>query len=70
MMLQDTDGNRAEIDPWVLAANPLLWAVVDADARASIERGTLCCGEAALRQIQTRVDKETAHAVFKLSGLE
>ncbi|MFF4186317.1 hypothetical protein ACFYZ9_24360 [Streptomyces sp. NPDC001691] len=70
LVLRDADGNRAEIDPRVLVANPPLWAVVDTDAHTSIERGTLCCGETALRQMATRVDGETARAVFKLSGLE
>ncbi|MFE3186771.1 hypothetical protein ACFXKR_38865 [Streptomyces violascens] len=70
LVLRDADGNRAEIDPRVLVSNPPLWAVVDADARTSIEQGTLCCGETALRQIQARVDRETARTVFKVSGIE
>ncbi|MFD7339616.1 hypothetical protein ACFV98_26925 [Streptomyces violascens] len=70
LVLRDADGNRAEIDPRVLVANPPLWAAVDADARTSIERGTLCCGETALRQMAARVDQESARIVFKLSGLE
>ncbi|MFD7016988.1 hypothetical protein [Streptomyces sp. NPDC059161] len=70
LVLRDADGNRAEIDPRVLVANPALWAVVDADARTSIERGTLRCGETALRQMAARVDRESARIVFKLSGLE
>lgn len=70
LVLRDADGNRAEIDPRVLIANPPLWAVVDTDARTSIERGTLRCGETALRQMAARVDRESARIVFKLSGLK
>lgn len=70
LVLRDADGNRAEVDPRVLVANPPLWRLLDRDARTSIVRGTLCCGETALRQISARVDRETARTVFKLSGLQ
>ncbi|MFI6682404.1 hypothetical protein [Streptomyces sp. NPDC050485] len=70
LVLRDIEGNRAELDPNVLVANPPLWHVLDEDARTSAGRGTLRCGETALRQIAARVDKETAHTVFKVSGLE
>ncbi|WP_371650720.1 MULTISPECIES: hypothetical protein [unclassified Streptomyces] len=70
LVLRDAEGNRAEIDPRVLVANPPLWHVLDEDARTSMARGTLCCGETALRQMAARVDGETARHVFKISGLD
>ncbi|MFJ8311660.1 MULTISPECIES: hypothetical protein [unclassified Streptomyces] len=70
LVLRDADGNRAEIDPRVLIANPAMWHVLDTDARTSADRGTLRCGEPALRRIAARLDKETARTVFKLSGLK
>ncbi|WP_438296117.1 hypothetical protein [Streptomyces sp. HUAS TT7] len=70
LVLRDADGNRAELDPKVLVANPPLWHVLDADARTSVDRGLLRCGETALRQMAARIDKETARTVFKVSGIE
>lgn len=70
LILRDADGNRAEVDPRVLKANPALWHVLDTDTRTSVERGLLCCGETALRQLAARVDGETARNVFKVSGLQ
>ncbi|MFC0844786.1 hypothetical protein ACFH04_13860 [Streptomyces noboritoensis] len=69
LVLHDADGNRVEIDPRVLVANPPLWQVLDTDARSSAAHGTLRCGETALRQMAARVDGETARRVFKISGL-
>ncbi|MFI6470851.1 hypothetical protein ACIBL5_11460 [Streptomyces sp. NPDC050516] len=69
LMLRDTEGHRAELDPKVLVANPPLWHVLDRDARTSLDQGVLRCGETALRQVAARVDRETARTVFKLSGL-
>ncbi|MGW1871363.1 hypothetical protein ACWCPS_38305 [Streptomyces mauvecolor] len=69
LVLRDADGNRAEIDPKVFLANPPLWHVLDTDARTSVDRGLLRCGETALRQMATRIDKETARTVFKVSGI-
>lgn len=70
LVLRDADGNRTEIDPKVLVANPPLWRLLDTDARMSVARGTLCCGETALRQMAVRIDGETARRVFKISGLD
>ncbi|MFD9818912.1 hypothetical protein [Streptomyces violascens] len=70
LVLRDAEGNRVELDPKALVANPALWHLLDGDARTSAQRGTLCCGETALRQMAVRVDKETARTVFKLSGME
>ncbi|MFE9572683.1 hypothetical protein ACFYMW_29745 [Streptomyces sp. NPDC006692] len=69
LVLRDADGNRTELDPQVLIANPPLWRVLDADAQTSVARGMLCCGETALRQITARIDGEAARTVFKISGL-
>lgn len=70
MILRDTEGSRVEIDPAVLVRNPAMWRRLDTDTRASIKRGTLLCGATALRQLAGRIDRETAHTVFKVSGLE
>ncbi|MFF4186169.1 hypothetical protein ACFYZ9_23565 [Streptomyces sp. NPDC001691] len=70
LILRDADGNRVELDPKVLVANPPLWHILDGDARTSAQRGILCCGETALQQMAARIDKETARTVFKLSGLK
>ncbi|WP_371654729.1 MULTISPECIES: hypothetical protein [unclassified Streptomyces] len=69
LVLRDAEGGRAEIDPRVLVTNPPLWRLVDAGARTSVARGTLRCGETALRQVSARVDRETARGVFRASGL-
>ncbi|GGY19844.1 MULTISPECIES: hypothetical protein [Streptomyces] len=69
LVLRDTEGNRVEIDPRVLVANPPLWHLVGRDARTSRDRNVLRCGETALRQLAARVDGETARTVCKVSGL-
>ncbi|MCX4695859.1 hypothetical protein [Streptomyces sp. NBC_01408] len=69
MILRDTEGSQAEIDPTVLVRNPAMWRRLDMDTRTSIQRGTLLCGATALRQLAERIDRETAHTVFKVSGL-
>ncbi|MET3983062.1 hypothetical protein [Streptomyces sp. PvR034] len=70
MVLRDTQGGRVEIDPAVLVRNPAMWRRLDTDTRASVQRGTLLCGATALRQLAGRIDRETAHTVFQVSGLE
>ncbi|WP_327691887.1 MULTISPECIES: hypothetical protein [unclassified Streptomyces] len=70
LLLRDAFGRRIEIDPDVLVTNPQLWYRLDEDARKSAAGGTLLCGATALRHISQRVDRETARAVFKVSGLE
>ncbi|MCX4803300.1 hypothetical protein OG594_16855 [Streptomyces sp. NBC_01214] len=69
MVLRDVDGSGVEIDPTVLARNPALWRRLDADTVTSLQRGTLACGVTALHQLAERIDRETAHTVFKVSGL-
>ncbi|MFI1173294.1 hypothetical protein [Streptomyces melanogenes] len=69
LVLRDAEGARAELDPRILVTNPPLWRVLDEDARTSVRRGTLRCGETALRQISARVDREMVRGVFRASGL-
>ncbi|MEU8433236.1 hypothetical protein AB0F18_09995 [Streptomyces sp. NPDC029216] len=69
MVLRDTEGSRVEIDPAVLIRNPAMWHRLDTDVRTSIRRGTLLSGAAALCELSERIDRETAHGVFKVSGL-
>ena len=70
LVLRDAFGARAEIDPRVLIANPPLWHRLDEDARLSARRGSLTCGQTALRRVAQRIDRETALTVFKVSELE
>jgi hypothetical protein len=70
LVLRDAFGDRVEIDPQVLVSNPDLWHRLDADARRSAASGTLACGATALRRVAERIDRETAHSVFRASGLE
>ncbi|MFD0270079.1 hypothetical protein ACFVGY_26480 [Streptomyces sp. NPDC127106] len=69
LVLVDADGRRVEVDPGVLVRNPVLWHRFDADARASVRRGTLQYGATALRRLAARIDRETAEPVFKAAGL-
>lgn len=69
-MLRDTLGNRVEIDPEVLLRNPELWYRLAEGAHVSEAAGTLRSGTAALHRLARRVDRETALAVFRASGLE
>jgi hypothetical protein len=70
LLLRDADGRWVELDPRVLAANPLLWHAVDAGARRSRERGTLRSGAGVLQRLSERIDGAEAQAVFRASGLE
>ncbi|WP_327353303.1 hypothetical protein [Streptomyces sp. NBC_01304] len=70
LVLRDLYGVRVELDPKVLTANPDLWHRLERDARTSTERGLLTCGATALRQLSRRIDSDTAHLLFKVSGLD
>ncbi|MCF1593230.1 hypothetical protein [Streptomyces muensis] len=70
LLLRDALGGRVEIDPEVLVRNPQLWLRLDEGARKAAADGSLLCGVTALRCLGRRVDRETALAVFKASGLE
>ncbi|MFI5830130.1 hypothetical protein ACIA6C_23270 [Streptomyces sp. NPDC051578] len=69
MVLRDTEGSQVEIDPTIMIRNPAMWHRLDTDTRTSIRSGTLLRGVTALRQLAQRIDRETAHTVFKVSGL-
>ncbi|MFB7053495.1 hypothetical protein ACFCXT_10275 [Streptomyces vinaceus] len=70
MVLRDREGGQVEIDPTVMIRNPAMWHRLDTDTRTSVRRGTLLHGTTALRQLAQRIDRETAHTVFKASGLQ
>jgi hypothetical protein len=69
LVLWDTYGHRLELDPRVLAANPLIWHELDTGLRRSIERGTLRQGADVLHRLGHRIDDDTAQAVLRASGL-
>lgn len=69
LILRDTEGGRVEIDPTVLVRNPAMWRCLDKETRTSIRRGSLRYGATALCGLTARIDRETAHMVFKVSGL-
>ncbi|MFB7502528.1 hypothetical protein [Streptomyces broussonetiae] len=69
LVLRDVHGHRLEVDPRVLAANPLLWHEVDTGVRRSLERGTLRHGADVLDRLGRHIDAEAARAVLRASGL-
>ncbi|GGW69070.1 hypothetical protein GCM10010503_52840 [Streptomyces lucensis JCM 4490] len=70
LVLRDAFGARVVIDPVVLVTNPDLWHRFEAGARKAAADGLLLCGQTALRHLSARMDRETALAVFKASGLD
>ncbi|MFJ7067628.1 hypothetical protein [Streptomyces sp. NPDC101115] len=69
LVLCDAEGRRVEIDPRLMVRNPEMWHRLDADARASLDRGTLTCGATAMRELAERIDRETARTIFKVSDV-
>ncbi|MEU0968709.1 hypothetical protein ABZ357_26065 [Streptomyces sp. NPDC005917] len=69
LVLCDTAGNRLELDPNVLHANPLLWHELDTGVRRSLARGTLRRGTEVLAQLRREIDDTNTRAVLKASGL-
>jgi hypothetical protein len=69
LVLRDVHGHRLELDPRILAANPLLWHELDTGVRRSLERGTLHHGADVLERLGHRIDDETVQAVLRESGL-
>lgn len=69
LVLRDVHGHRLELDPRVLAANPLLWHELDTGVRRSVEQGTLIQGTDVLRRLGEQIDGETAREVLRASGL-
>ncbi|MGW2210766.1 hypothetical protein [Streptomyces sp. NPDC001781] len=70
LLLRDVFGARVQIDPEVLVRNPELWFRLEAATRKAAADGLLLCGRTALTRLSARVDRESAWAVFKASGLE
>ncbi|MEU2864600.1 hypothetical protein ABZ672_40770 [Streptomyces mirabilis] len=69
LVLRDSLGGRAELDPQALVANPQLWHRVGTDIRVAAAQGHLCQPPAALSELSEQIDRETAWAVFEISGL-
>ncbi|MFH8343745.1 hypothetical protein [Streptomyces sp. NPDC018045] len=69
LVLRDALGDRVELDPKVLTADPALWHLLDTGARLSRERGLLRSGGEVLRVLSERIDRDGARAVFEASGL-
>lgn len=69
LVLRDVHGHRVELDPRILAANPLLWHELDTGVRRSLEHGTLRHGADVLDRLGHRIDDETLRAVLRASGL-
>ncbi|MFF7984027.1 hypothetical protein ACFZDK_33760 [Streptomyces sp. NPDC007901] len=69
LVLRDALGGRVEFDSQVLAANPALWHRLDTDARVSAREEHSAAHLAALRALAERIDRETARAVFQVSGM-
>lgn len=70
LVLVDTSGNRLELDPRILAANPLLWHRLEQGARRSQEQGTLRCGMPVLERLGRRIDGDVWRGILHGSGLE
>ncbi|WP_405775340.1 hypothetical protein [Streptomyces sp. NBC_01538] len=69
LVLRDVHGHILELDPRVLAANPLIWHELDTGIRRSLEHGTLSHGADLIDRLGRRIDDETAQAVLRESGL-
>lgn len=69
IVLRDVLGNRVELDPAVLLANPVLWHVLDRGARSAEASGLLRTGAEVLRSLARRIERDGAEAVFRASGL-
>ncbi|MBW5424896.1 hypothetical protein GKQ77_25575 [Streptomyces sp. BG9H] len=69
LVLCDSLGNRVELDPQILVANPLLLHRLDRGARAARDAGLLNTGCAELRRLTARIDGAAARGVFEASDL-
>ncbi|MEV0281761.1 hypothetical protein AB0I22_35980 [Streptomyces sp. NPDC050610] len=70
LILRDAGGRRVELDPKVLASNPLLWHLLDTGARRSAAHGFLLEGAAELRALTDRIDGEGARRLLQAAGVE
>ncbi|ARF52990.1 hypothetical protein [Streptomyces gilvosporeus] len=69
LVLRDADGRWLKLDRQVLDANPLVWHLIDAGARRSVQRGTLRHGRHVLQELADRIDGQEARAVLMASGM-
>ncbi|KIZ16497.1 hypothetical protein SNA_19425 [Streptomyces natalensis ATCC 27448] len=69
LVLRDADGRWLKLDRQVLDANPLMWHLIDAGARRSVQRGTLRHGRQVLQELADRIDGQEARAVLTASGM-
>ncbi|MGR6968754.1 hypothetical protein ACU639_03950 [Streptomyces cynarae] len=70
LMLRDACGGQVEIDPRVLEENPALWYRLRDDVCTPAAHSLLLSDTTALHDLERRIDRETAPAVFRVSGLE
>ncbi|MFF8595997.1 hypothetical protein ACF061_32110 [Streptomyces sp. NPDC015220] len=70
VVLRDVLGARVEIDLRVLTDNPELWHRLREDIGRSAAGGSLRDDGTGERRLARRMDRETALAVFRVSGLE
>ncbi|WP_159046251.1 hypothetical protein [Streptomyces sp. MMG1121] len=66
---RDAPRGRVEIDPEALMRNPQPWIRLNEGAQKAAADALLLCGQTTLRRLSARMDRETAQAVFKASGL-
>ncbi|MFF9114768.1 hypothetical protein ACF09Y_03925 [Streptomyces massasporeus] len=69
LVLRDALGGQADFDIQVLLANPALWHRLGTDAQASADGDRHGTPLSALHTLSDRIDRETARAVFKVSGM-
>ncbi|MFI5525756.1 hypothetical protein [Streptomyces platensis] len=69
LVLRDASGRWLALDRRVLDGNPLIWHLLDAGVRRSLERGTLRYGTQVLQELADRIDGQEARAVLEASGL-
>ncbi|MEV5975795.1 hypothetical protein [Streptomyces sp. NPDC052114] len=69
LVLSDSLGNRVELDPQILVANPLLLHRLDTGARAAREAGLLRTGCVELQRLVDRADGAAVRGVFEASDL-
>ncbi|MFH8485849.1 hypothetical protein [Streptomyces longisporoflavus] len=69
LVLCDSLGNRVEVDPRVLAENPLMLHRLDSGARDARTCGLLRTGSDVLGSLVARLDGDAAKRVFEVSGL-
>ena len=68
ILLRDSFGARAAVDPRVLVANPFLWHRLDAGARQARAAGLLPAGTA-LRDLAERIDTAESRTLLTSAGL-